>query len=212
MAKCTLFALAALSLTIACGSGSSDDSDAAVDSGPTIDAPPLGCGNNSIAEQLGTIDGASFSAIADNRGVPNGPIVMRITAIFDQSPPPNSKDDIISIRLFEGFTVFDPNFMLGTYPLSGPETNFYTCGACVHVLGDYDPGEQEVAQNFFADSGTLTLTEISTMAGQVVTGTINNAHFRQVTLDDQGMTQLVVPGGCEATVDEIAFTAPVQVL
>jgi len=211
MLKLAIVATAAFSLS-ACGSDDGEgQADAAVDAGPTIDAPPLACMNRSVAEQLGTISGAPFSAIADNRGMVGGPITLRITALIDRSAPPNPKDDIFSIRLFQGVTVFDPDLVTGTFPLTGVESSFYSCGACVHLLGDYDPGVDEVAQNFIVDSGMLTISAISTEAGQMVTGSITDAHFREVTLDDGNMLQTVIPGGCEATLDEITFNASVQV-
>ncbi len=206
----TLFAFVLLASS-ACGGD--DDGTASADAGvdaESIDAPVAACSTRAIAEDLGTINGITFSAIADNRGTPGGPITMRITGLIDRSAPPNPKDDTFSIRLFEGRGPFDPTFAVGTFPLTAADANFYTCATCLHITGDYDPGEDEVAQNFVADSGTLTLTEIETTAGLLVTGTVTNAHFRQVTLDDLGQTQVVVDDGCEATLTEISFSAPVQ--
>lgn len=117
--------------------------------------------------------------------------------------------DVLSIQLYAGYGVFtgDAGVRPGTYTLSGDETNFATCGACVQIFADVNPDGGAGGERYMATGGTLTLT--STQG--TLTGSLSNANLVEVTVDPNTFVSTPVPNGCTSSISSASFTAPIQV-
>ena len=202
-------AVVATILAIGCGddAGGTDAVDGGqADSSVNIDASVGGCSERALEEDLGTRTDITFGARADDQGNASGPVLLRVFGTIDPGMAPQPKADIFDIRFFEARTLFAAGFATGTYELTGDETDFYRCGACIHILADSNL--DGTAQDYMLASGTLELTMISRAIGQMVEGTLTNATFREVTLD--GAVQTDVADGCTSQMASVSFSALIQ--
>ena len=113
------------------------------------------------------------------------------TIVLDPGPPRDS----FFLKLNTGKGVFTAGLAIGTYPLTGAELTSTTCGACVNIIADIVSG-QGPSKFYFATGGTLTLS-----ATQPPAGSLANVTFHEVTSGGA-----MVPGGCTARIDSMAFT------
>jgi hypothetical protein len=95
----------------------------------------------------------------------------------------------------------------GTYVLMGDDTDYYACGICLYLQGDYLLQiEDGTADDWLmARSGTVNLTAIS---GSAYKATVTNADFRRITNKDgfpdpDGGDQTDV--ACTSHIDSITF-------
>ena len=117
--------------------------------------------------------------------------------------------DILDIELYAGYGAF----MGGTntitpkmIQLTGPETNYKDCGACVIILTDLHMQGSGVAETdiYFAKSGTLNLTSVMTN----FQGTLTNVTFRKVNIGSDGTTTDV--GNCQSAIGSATMNAPIM--
>lgn len=198
----TAFALLALALA-ACGSddGPGNNVDAAPSDAGT-DAATVECDDAVVALDLGSPSGLDFRGSINAQGIP-GRVYLDIFAQLDTGPV----IDLFQLTLWEGLGAFSPDLVTGTYEITGDETDFYSCGVCPVVVGNFAQIPQTIEQQLMASSGTVQLDMVSTTVGQMVTGTLTNADFREVTLNDGLMQQTEVPVGCTTHIDSISFSA-----
>jgi hypothetical protein len=169
-----------------------------------LDAPARVC-DPVVPADLGTLADLEFRALIEPQPA-GGAVYVDLFAQIDTGP----KVDVVSIQLWEGLGVFAGGIAAGTYDLAGDDTDFYLCGACVLVAGDFDQVSMDIEQYLFAASGTLVLEEVSTMAGEMIRGSIADVELREVTLDDAAMAQTDVPGGCATSIEAASFEAMLQ--
>ncbi len=201
--RAPIYGLALVGVLVSGGCGDNTNNRTEADADASSGDASGGCVERAIPMNLGTIDNLTFKAIADNQGMAGGPILLRLVATLDPGMPPQPKADIFDIRFFEKKTIFDPTFSTGTFDLSGDDTDFYACGACVHILGDATAAE--TAQDYVASSGTLELTMISRAIGQRVEGSLTDVTLRQVNLG--GSTQTNISDGCTANLTSLTFSS-----
>jgi hypothetical protein len=113
-----------------------------------------------------------------------------LSATLDAGPP----RDVFFIKLVSGKGVFAGSPQPGTYTISGADADYNNCGLCVHIIADLVAG-QGPSKFYFADSGTVTLTSTTNVAGSAM-----NLHFNEVDLTSGA----VIPG-CQATMTSISF-------
>ena len=198
-----LLAAAALSM-FACGGDGSGGGDASVaDGGFDFDAIDVRCDEPLVDPALGDLGTLEFRAVVEPTG--GGGQYLDLFASIEAGPVV----DIVQIQLWP-LGVFADGLAPGTYEIAGGETDFYACGACALVIADFDFAQMTFQQQLMASGGTLQLDQVSTTAGEMVSGTLTNAAFREVSLDDSTQTQTNVPGGCTTAIDSVSFSAQVQ--
>jgi hypothetical protein len=179
-----LLLLGMLSLA-ACGGGGGDDQ---ADAG----APDSGggaCPNPLVGADLGDL-GALTGASDPGGGDP-----------FLQAALPGT-DNALSIELYDGLGVFSGGIATGTYEITGAETQYKDCGACVLIYAGWADTTMEPTAFYMADSGSLTIDNFTT----AMTGSIANVHLIHVTINTAGdFTSTPVNDGCESTITSATF-------
>lgn len=137
-------------------------------------------------------------------------------AAQEDSDPPESfvfLDDFLNndplpdgfeIGLLAGFGAFSTTDISApmTIDLSGDETDYNTCGACVQIFADTD-ADGNPTQYYIAQSGTLKITSVS---GRF-TGELIDVKLAAVVYDDDG-NQSLDPSGCTTTIVDSKFDVP----
>ena len=115
--------------------------------------------------------------------------------------------DILDIELYAGYTVFTGGIAPKTVQLTGPETNYKDCGACVLLLTDLHMMGSGVAETdvYMAKSGTLTLTSTTTN----FQGTLSGVAFRKVNIGSDGTTTDL--GTCASAIGSASMNTPITV-
>jgi hypothetical protein len=133
-----------------------------------------------------------------------------IAANQDQLP------DVVLIGFYEGGG--DPAYTFADFPvvnaqnpltiqLNGPESDQTKCSVCIAMFTNVNTAnmmELEYADDYQANAGTVTLTELSATK---ITGTLSGVVMRHVDVDFMAMppTQVDNASGCTASVGDISF-------
>jgi hypothetical protein len=169
------------------GCGDPEDTGG-VDAAGAIDAVPRSCTVVSDLGQLGARDGTPAAS---------GAVGSRILSVSMTVASDAVTRDVVFVQLKGGKGAFaggDP--MPGTYPLTGAELDYNTCGVCVTVIGDLVAG-QGPTQFYFQRSGSVTVTST---AGSLV-GSLSGVEFLELDLG----TEQVIRDGCETQVGGLSF-------
>src|SRR5262245_60089335 len=124
-----LVALLSALLVTACAGDSDDGGDGSgADGGVTIDGAGGG-GTCPVASSLGALGAVTGEAEDINQGG------RKITFVHDLVP--TYPKDVLQVALIDNLGTFaEGTIEAGTYPITGEETSFLTCGVCVNVIGD----------------------------------------------------------------------------
>lgn len=203
-------ALAVSLFVAACGGGSDNSDKVVINDAPTTkkDAPSNGdgpTGSDSTTVPTCVVNPtltytATAQANASADADPATQYVEFIDALNGDATP-----DLLDIYLVPGAGVFPNSLTNGTYQITGDETDYYKCSACVAVFGD--ASQAGVTQTYQATSGSITLTSVT---GNV-TGSISNVQLAAVSLDDDTSTQTPDGSGCTTSIASASFTAPITV-
>lgn len=159
----------------------SSDAPVLLDATPSVDAPRP-CLIPADYGALGTKTGTAGTA----QGNPT------LTVVLDAGPP---KDDYF-VKLVAGQGAFAGGALkTGTFPISGADASYNTCGLCTNVIADIVAG-QGPTKFYYTDSGMVTLTGTNPIAGSA-----QNLHFVEIDIN----TGAAIPGGCTATIASITF-------
>jgi hypothetical protein len=184
------------------------------------DAPDSGAPDADTTVDASSIDGSTADAapLADAGPNPScvvplegfgalGDVVVAVSTAgasdlwgsfpLDQSGTP----DTLFIELWSGWGAFPNQVTTGTFPLTGDDGSYQTCGACVYIRGDVvGPG---TSNGFWmATGGTLTLTSIE---GNL-TGTLSNVTFAHMA---SGTQTVPANDGCDTSLESVAFDGPI---
>jgi hypothetical protein len=118
-----------------------------------------------------------------------------VTVTIDPGPP----RDTFFVKLTPGRGVFSAGLAPGTYPIAGVDAGYATCGLCVHIIADINPGSGP-SKFYFADAGMVTITSTDT-AGPV-NGSAQGLHLAEVDISTGGE----ITDGCEATIASVMWT------
>ena len=119
--------------------------------------------------------------------------------------------DVLQIIVASNQGHFPGNITTGTFTLTAADGQAETCSICVllyaatTVTNQVVTGEQAT---YLANGGTLTLTSVAA-AGTgtgTIAGTLTNATFQQVTIDETSGVSTVV-GTCTSTIPSLTFSA-----
>ena len=189
--------LVASVLLVACGDGDSrPDASIIIQPDAPIDAPKP-CGAT-----------PSYGALTPLDELATRDLDVNPTEIYyDSSMNADPKFDDLSIQLFKGLGVYTTGEIVpGVVSLSGPESNYETCGACVLIYVDLDPDNGFMDDGvYMATGGTINLMTLSPN----IKGTLSNVSFTHVTIDADNNYRSTPVGDCDATMTSIAFDFPV---
>lgn len=114
-------------------------------------------------------------------------------------------NDLLELGLYSGYGVFSKGMVVsGTYVISGDETNYATCGACLMLFGNTTGGPSEgleVEAYYMAVEGSLQLDSIDAR----LIGRLDAAQFAEVTLDLDTLESTLVSGGCTTSLGSLSF-------
>jgi hypothetical protein len=191
-----------LVVAVGCGGGNSrppvvDDDDG----GDDIDAPPSA--NCLVSDDLGTVTPTQQVAeFSNDMATPPAPA----TFFWIGDINADAAQDLIALELYAGFGIFASGFPAGatTVQITGAETNYETCGACIRVLADVSE-EGVQSADYVATSGSIAFTEISSTR---IAGTITGVTLTHVDiLPEAPFTSTPNPDGCESQLGTLAFDA-----
>lgn len=117
-------------------------------------------------------------------------------AINDEEPA-----DLVSLELYAGYGAFGETLTAGTFQLTGDETNYSTCGACVLIYADATA--DSVGAIYMATGGELQLTSVETR----LTGTLHNVTLTHVSINDEFVSTPV--GDCDTQITDLTFDQPI---
>ncbi len=120
----------------------------------------------------------------------------------------NGEEHLVAVDLWDGYGVFEDGWAAGSYVITGQETDFSRCGACVYVLEDWDPSDNTYSRLLMAEDGWLELERVEPKPGWGrLKGTLDGATFREVNETSDGYDE--VEEGCTTGIDSYEFDAPV---
>jgi hypothetical protein len=186
-------ALSALALTGCTVGGSSPNMNNNPDAGPgpSVDAP-AGGGGCALAPTIGTI-GAVTVELHNQPGSMGQRQFYILTASLSSDP-----SDKLELQLWGQTGAFSGAVATGTYPITGAETQYASCGACAFALGDTT---KPTSQLYLASAGTINVTALGAV-GQPVTVQLTGVTFGQL----DATTHTAGGGGCHATAASLTLT------
>ncbi|MGI5863257.1 MAG: hypothetical protein ACOX6T_14545 [Myxococcales bacterium] len=149
-----------------------------------------GSSNCTMDSSLGslTITDDAYYAFEDG-STEIGAIQVQTLLNEDEAP------DALDITLYSGYGIFASGIAPGTYPLTGDELNYATCGIC--ILGFSDIGEDGYATDlYFQTGGTVTISSVS---GQFQ-ATLSNVTFQSVIIDASTLESSPAGDGCTTSI------------
>jgi hypothetical protein len=125
----------------------------------------------------------------------------------------NADTDLIHLWVYDGFGSFGTGsadkIKTGTYPLTGNETSFATCGICLFIDTDFVSGGMP-KDTYFATGGSLNLTSVGSNGSGTFAGTLSNVTLAHVTINQTDGTTTAV-GDCNSAITSLAFSGPLAV-
>jgi hypothetical protein len=119
----------------------------------------------------------------------------------------NTPGDYLYIDLYEMFGAFEGGpIATGTFTLTGDDSAYSTCGACV-MLGAQVDDAGNVDDWYFARSGILNLTSVTTR----LTGSLQNVMLYRVRTDADGNPSDDATFDCETKITSASFDLPITV-
>jgi hypothetical protein len=121
----------------------------------------------------------------------------------------NGDQDQVVIQLYRGFSVFTTGAIQpGTYPITGDELNYASCGVCVRIFADRALGGGRPLQDMMATGGTLVVTEVGTAGSGVFRAELQDASFEHVRIDSMSFESSPVNDGCVTEISHLAADVP----
>ena len=206
MKTSSLFVASFALITAACGGGKKDPPVMVIDAPKQVDAGVTCTGPSAFTAPTNYLAKAYSPDTQDMvTGSQEG---WRVIAPVNGDALP----DLVWIELFEGPP---PGYTTANFPatpftiqLTGAETNYFTCSACISLTTDQDDANMAYADDYMATGGSITIT---TLSSTMIAGTLDNVQFKQVDFDFDMDTQVDAEGGCTAAqTGSLAFTTPVM--
>lgn len=113
--------------------------------------------------------------------------------------------DILLVDLWKGYGAFQNGFPTSamTVQLTGEESSYETCGACITVQTDYTMSGA-TGDPYIATAGTLNLTSANATS---IAGSLSNVTFTHVTVDQMSGVTMPHADGCSGTLTSVSFQA-----
>lgn len=120
----------------------------------------------------------------------------------------NGNTHLVAVDLWNDYGVFEGGWETGRYEITGDETDYDECGACVYVLEDYDPDDGTYGRLLMADGGWVNVDTLDATPGSgYLSGYIEDVTFREVTEDEDGYYE--VEEGCTTGLESFEYDAGV---
>jgi hypothetical protein len=114
--------------------------------------------------------------------------------------------DVFQLEFYRGFGGVTGGIAPGTYPITGDELNYSSCGVCPRIFTDCTT-ESCAPQQYYATGGSITVTQVNPN----LVFTASNLTFVEVTIADDGtFTSTPVPNGCQSEFQVVVFDAIVE--
>jgi len=182
--------LTLLALT-ACGSDPEGDDTPALDAATA--SPDADLSRCTVVPDLGDLGALAGTGTASGAA---GTRQVNVSVTVAQD---TSTRDVVYVQLKGGRGTFAAGAPApGTYPITGVDAAYGTCGVCVTLIGDLVPG-QGPTQFYFATGGTVT---VSAVTGRL-TGSVSGVTFGELDLTSEEL----VAGGCTSRLGGLAFDA-----
>jgi len=164
------------------GGGSVDAGGGSQTDAGSMVAADNACGVASTQGNLGTLTGQAGAG-------QQGTTTQMVYSVSADTPSTASQatPDVVYVELWDNYGVFVGGpVKTGTFTITGDETDYDTCGACVLMLANV-ASTGTPAKLMAATSGTVTVTSIATAAGQTTSVTLTNISFTEIqAVTDQG--------------------------
>jgi hypothetical protein len=168
------------------------------DATPGVCEPPIDGGADCPVPSFFSGESFGFSndrAVVDR--AQTGALVIRL--------PVCSTNHRLSLELYPGFGVFAAGLhRLDSYPLTGDDLDYQTCGACVRLLADAD-SEGRGSRVFMATGGTLSFS----LVGDDFTASLKGVELREVAIDPVTFATRPV-GSCVTEITSVDVKAAVS--
>jgi hypothetical protein len=205
--KFSILAVAAIPVipvALACGGDDGGGGIKVIDASVKMDAPPMPDAADictATTDYASVAFAGSNSQQANSMGSGSNQAIQYVGRLNNDPMP-----DILDIELYAGYTVFQTGISPKTVQLTGPETNYKDCGACVLILTDLHQMGSGVAETdvYFASGGTLNIT--STTGN--FQGTLTNVTFRKVDIGSDGTT--TNKGSCASNIGSASPNTPIM--
>jgi hypothetical protein len=169
------------------------------------DATPVVADNTcGVASDYGTL--GSLAGQADYT-LQNGSTTDYVTDLSAATPmsATQAAPDILLIELWDNFGVFNGGpAKTGTFQITGDETDYDTCGACVLLLANYTSNAP--TKLLLATAGTVTVTSVGTASGQMTKASIANATFVEIAYDAATGYSTVAGSTCPSPITSAALS------
>jgi hypothetical protein len=104
-------------------------------------------------------------------------------------------EDGFVLQLYAGQGALAGGIVPGTYPLTGAELNFETCGVCVLIFGNFVPNASP-GDDYFATGGTVVITQVGTPGSGRLQARLEDVTFEHVIIDASTGRSTPVGDGC----------------
>jgi hypothetical protein len=114
----------------------------------------------------------------------------------------------LGLSLWEGAGALTTGFQIGSFLLSGKETDLRSCGICLSISTDPLLGPT-IPRSYFAFFGAVTIRDVQPKPGGTLSASILDLRLREVTYDEHGV-QMDANTPCTIAVDGIEVEMSVQ--
>jgi hypothetical protein len=158
------------------------------------DAPAAACGMPETTPAFGALTASS----ATQRNQPGSQGTRKIYTAAATLP---GSDETVQVELWDNLGAFAGGLVaVGTYPLTGPELSYATCGVCVVATAT----DGVSTQTYFATGGTVEVVALGPV-GSPLTVEITDVTFGQI---DPAANNAPVPNGCSASMAGGSISGP----
>jgi hypothetical protein len=201
IAKLSWLGVCVLPLAMACGD---DGAPSRIpDARPQPDAPMKPC---KAAPSYTPTFTAENQEATDYPAMGSGTEATLHNIFFEGELASGAQQDYLFIDLYEGYGAFeDSDIIAGTFPITGDDTAYSSCGACLMIAADVTSAG--VDDWYVAINGILNLTSVS---GRL-TGSISNVTFHRVLTHPEGGPSDTSTFDCESRIASASFDAELVV-
>ena len=187
---------------IACGGSTPKKPDGKV---TVIDSPGSGSGSCAALASYSPSFGSNQSAV-------NFPATGS-SGHFQEYDGALGQGTLFDLQLYAGFGGFGSgDIKTGTFPISGSDAAYSTCGICPAILADVTATGSgsntmiNIGAFYTADSGSVTLTSVT----GTLTGSLSNVHFIHVGKGSNGGPTDTAVDSCTSMIASGSFSATLQ--
>ena len=93
-----------------------------------------------------------------------------------------------AMNLHPGRGIFAGGVVPGTYELTGPDTDYQYCAACLNLFARYPEEHEDYSLHMFPGKGTLVITSVQPDGDREVSGYMEDVYLQAIKIvyDDEG--------------------------